>query len=230
MRGINLQAVNEIQEILEGIFPQFLADLGIDWINWITFTLILEALLLLFVILVIRLISKRRAITIKLSTPKLPETAEKISGETLAGLKALFISTQGALKILNTLQDKKEIDSHTFKQLSLRYKEQLAKIQDKLTEELDSVERERLRQLYEGAISPPGSAPDTTPTSSTPPSPPSSDTSSAPPMPPSAPPSAPPMPPSAPPSAPPMPPGAPPSAPPVSPFVDETKQKKPKKE
>ncbi len=207
--------------IIEGIV-QPLVDLLNSWgipIGWNALTWIIEAIVLIIIFMIIRYLSKRRSIKIKLTAQMLDERGVRISGETLAGLKALLISTRAAMQTLEALQAKNEIGGETFDQLSRGYKEQLVKIEEKFTEELDAAERDRLRQLYDKSLRPTAAiAPAPAPTPPTgPPTPPT--------VPPTEPPSGPPAPPSGipePPTTPPAPPSGipePPTAPPTPPSV-----------
>jgi len=113
---------SQIKDFLyEQLFKPLLGDFEGGWINWITFSLVFEAILLLLILMIIRVISGRRKIKVKLITPKLPKIAERVPEDKLAMLKALIISTNGAQQILETLQNRKEIGSAAFEQISLIY-------------------------------------------------------------------------------------------------------------
>ena len=200
----------------------FFKSYGINWIDWILITWIVLTIGVFIIFKIIQFILERGMIKFKLTAPILEKRGIHISGEKLAGLKALLISTEAALQTLETLQTRKEIGNVMYDQLSRGYREQLNKIEEKFTEELDAAERDRLRQLYDESLRPaepaapaptpiPEPIPEPTPEPSGPPAPPS-----GPPAPPS-PPSAPPAPPSAPPAPPSGPPTTPPTPAPVAP-------------
>ncbi|MFQ6126808.1 MAG: hypothetical protein ACE5R6_19690, partial [Candidatus Heimdallarchaeota archaeon] len=172
---------------------EFFKSQGIMWIDWILLTWVFGTVGLFLIFKLIQFILERGMIKFKLTAPILEKRGIHISGEKLAGLKALLISTEAALHTLETLQKRNEIGAETFTQLSKGYKEQLTKIEEKFTEELDVAERDRLRQLYDASLRPtepsvPAPTPipkpitEPTPEPTAPPAPPS-----APPAPPSAP-------------------------------------------
>ncbi len=196
-----MQAQDSIVGFLQEILQPLVDIIGIKMIDWIALAFMFEAIAFLLIIILIRVISGRGSMKVKLKVPSLEERGSEISGEKLAGLKALIISTSAAMQTLDSLKSKKEIGIETYTQLSTRYREQLAKIEEKLTAEMDSAERERLRQRYDESLRPTP----TTPASATSSDSVTTDTLSeqpAAPSPPSGPPSGPPSAPS-PPSGPP---------------------------
>ena len=147
-----MQAQNES---LVGFLEDYLQPLvDIFGIDWITLLLILDTLLLLIFFVLIRVISGRRTVKVKLTVPKLPKEASFIPPDKFNGLKALFNSTRGALQILETLYAKKELGAQMFEHLNLRYKVQLAKVNEKFVEEMNAAERDRLQQAYDQSIQP----------------------------------------------------------------------------
>lgn len=116
--------------------------------------LALVALILIILFVLIRIVSRRRTIKVKLITPKLPEKASLIPKETLNGLIALYNSTTGALQVLVSLQDRKTIGSQMFEQLTVGYKAQLSKIEQKFLDEIESAERARLQKVYDKSLKP----------------------------------------------------------------------------
>ena len=149
-----MQAQDSIVGFLQEILQPLVDIIDIKQIDWIALAFMFEAIAFLLIIIIIRVISGRGSIKVKLTAPSLEERGSEISGEKLAGLKALIISTSAAMQTLDYLKSKKEIGIETYTQLSTRYREQLAKIEEKLTSEMDSAERERLRQRYDESIRP----------------------------------------------------------------------------
>jgi len=145
-----MQAQNEsLVGFLEGYLQPLVDILGIDWI---TLLLVLDTLILLIIFVLIRVISGRKTVKIKLTVPKLPEEASLIPKEKFNGLTALFNSTNGALQILETLHSRKEIGSQIFDHLNLRYQVQLKKINAKFIEEMNAAERDRLQKTFDKSI------------------------------------------------------------------------------
>ncbi len=145
-----MQAPDRYVGFLEKTLQPLIDITGLDWI---TLSLILEIVAFLVLYIIIRVIFGRgSSLKIKLTTPTLGERGAEMSGENLAGLKALLISTSAAMQTLESLKAKKEIGNETYTQLSSRYREQLSKIEGKLTEELNSAERDRLRQRYDESL------------------------------------------------------------------------------
>lgn len=114
--------------------------------------LVLIALILIILFVLIRFVTRRKTIKVKLITPKLPEKASLIPKEILNGLIALYNSTTGALQVLVSLQDRNTIGSHMFEQLSVGYKAQLSKIEQKFLDEIESAERARLQKVYDKSL------------------------------------------------------------------------------
>ena len=140
-------------ESLVGFLADYLQPIvDILGIDWVTLLLVLDTLILLLLFVLIRVISGRSTVKVKLTVPKLPDEASLIPEEKFNGLKALFNSTRGALQILETLYAKKEIGAQMFEHLNLRYKVQLTKINEKFVEEMNAAERDRLQKTFDESI------------------------------------------------------------------------------